>query len=116
MASSVSESQSRREPASAAIAEVFRGGEPIARLATRLAEVVRGLWPAAALSACLLREGNGSDAAVLGPDGKERPGLAETLLSQWEGTSSPAELTVGHQRLLVEPILHGDRVMGALAV
>jgi signal transduction histidine kinase len=116
MTSSVSESLSRLGRATAAIAAAFTRPEEPSHRAERLAAALREFWPAAALAACLLREGNSSEAAVLDSSGLARPDLAGALRAGANGPSLPALLELVGQRLLLEPVVVAGRWHGALAV
>jgi signal transduction histidine kinase len=112
----VSEAWERIDRAGAAVAAAFERTDSADRRVTQLAEVLRGLCPAAEYTACAVREGGPAVASVRDRSGLERPELSVQFLSAWDGNESLREIPLSGQRLLVEPIVVNGRTQGALAV
>jgi signal transduction histidine kinase len=116
MTTSASDCWTRIDEAGTAITAVFARPEEAARRAMQLAEVVRGLWPMAAFSACVLRDRHQTEVVVLDQNGQARPDLAEQFLATCIGKLLPSEISLSDRRFIVEPAAHGDRAFGALAL
>jgi signal transduction histidine kinase len=112
--SSIADLLARIDRGGIAFAAAFRKEGDSSARAVQLAEVLRALWPAAALTACLLRDGRA--AVVLDQGGRPSPELATQLLTERAVGSPAGEIGLDNQLLLVEPAVIAGRWFGALAV
>src|SRR5262245_32917081 len=96
----------------AAVGQAIEQRRDVGERAAAIAAALRLQWPAASLTACLLRDGDGWLVAALDPDGRPRPDWDDPLRDAVGGGKAPRLPSP----VAVEPLRWRGREYGHLAV